>query len=102
MTTVRVEHAGEVAIVRMERARGNAIDGGFWSEVPAALAEVTRLRARAVVRTGKERVFGAGLDLGYATSLHREGLVGFVEAFDRFFLDVFRFELPIVAAVNGH
>ncbi|HVN37151.1 MAG TPA: hypothetical protein VMW19_03135 [Myxococcota bacterium] len=41
-----------VAVIRMERGRGNAIDDGFVAELNGALDEVEASDARAAVVTG--------------------------------------------------
>ena len=91
-----------VALLRLELGRGNAIDFAFVDALHAALDEVERSDARAVVVTGQGRVFCGGLDLLTAHAFDRPTLERFVLAFDGLFRRLFALPLPSVAAVNGH
>jgi enoyl-CoA hydratase len=91
-----------VAVLRLELGRGNAIDPAFLSAVHAALDEVERTEARAVVLTGTGRVFCGGLDLVTLSAFDRREMDRFVDGFEAMFRRVFAFERPTVAAVGGH
>ena len=91
-----------VAVLSLELGRGNAIDPAFIDALHAALDEVERSDARALVLTGKGRVFCGGLDLVTLHGFDRPALERFVLAFDGLFRRVFALPLPVVAAVNGH
>ena len=91
-----------VALLRLELGRGNAIDPAFIPALHAALDEAAGAGARAVVLTGKGRVFCGGLDLVALDALDRAGMDRFLVDFDGLFRRLFAFERPTVAAVNGH
>jgi enoyl-CoA hydratase len=91
-----------IALLRLELGRGNAIDPAFLDALHAALDEARRADARAVVLTGKGRVFCGGLDLVTLYAFDRPAMERFLVAFDDLFLRLYAFERPTVAAVNGH
>ena len=91
-----------VALLRLELGRGNAIDPAFLDALHAALDEASRAGARAVVLTGKGRVFCGGLDLVTLHAFDRPAMERFLVGFDGLFRRLFAFDRPTVAAVNGH
>jgi len=91
-----------IAVLSLELGRGNAIDPPFIDALHASLDEVERSDARALVITGKGRVFCGGLDLVTLYGFDAAGMDRFVAALDGIFRRVFAFERPTVAAVNGH
>lgn len=97
-----VARDGDVAIVRLEEPRANALSRATIAALSKALYGLELSDARAVVLTGKGRVFGAGLDLVEAHAFDRGELSSFVDAFEALFLQLFSLRLPVVAAVNGH
>ena len=56
----------------------------------------------AVVLTGREGFFSAGLDLKVAPTLDADGQRGLVEGINAIFAGWYGFPRPVVAAVNGH
>jgi len=56
----------------------------------------------AVVLTGREGFFSAGLDLKVAPTLDADGQRGMVEGINAIFAAWYGFPRPVVAAVNGH
>ena len=56
----------------------------------------------AVVLTGREDFFSAGLDLKVAPTLDADGQRGMVEGINAIFASWYGFPRPVVAAVNGH
>ena len=91
-----------VAVLSLELGRGNAIDHAFIDALGAALDETARDGARAVVLTGRGKVFCGGLDLLTIHAYDRAELERFVDAFEGMFTRVLSFPRPVVAAVNGH
>jgi len=92
----------DVCILGMSFPRGNAINLSLIAAVNDALDEVEKSEARAVVITGKGRVFSAGLDLVESYEYDRATMVRFVDGFDDLFVRLFALPRPVVAAVNGH
>ncbi|CAB4911918.1 MAG: enoyl-CoA hydratase/isomerase family protein [Actinobacteria bacterium] len=98
-TSVTIESSGDVAIMRMNHGKVNALDVDLLIALREAFESVEHRQA--VVLTGNDRAFSAGLDLRallaaevtYSDSLLRE-LV-------RTSLTIFNHDRPVIAAVNG-
>ncbi|MFQ5791004.1 MAG: enoyl-CoA hydratase/isomerase family protein [Acidobacteriota bacterium] len=90
-----------VSLIRLECGNANAIDGRVLETIGQGLDKALSDKALAVVITGYENHFSAGLNLT-ALPETREGMAEFVEAFERCLLQLLRYPLPAVAAVNGH
>ncbi len=56
----------------------------------------------AVVLTGREGFFSAGVDLKVAPTLDADGQRAMVDGINRIFAGWYAFPAPVVAAVNGH
>jgi enoyl-CoA hydratase len=76
----------------------DAVFGGLHDALDAALAS----DVRAVVFLGRPRFFSAGMDLKLIPTLAPEDLVSFAARFGECMLRIFGFELPTVAALEGH
>jgi enoyl-CoA hydratase len=91
-----------VAVLRMAHGPVNAMDLELCQALAERFRELAADPARAVVVTGSDRAFSAGVDLKRCTA----GGEAYVEKFLPALADAFRaaFELPkpLVAAVNGH
>jgi enoyl-CoA hydratase len=101
MPITRALDAG-VAVLGLDLGRGNAIDHSFVDAVSAALDGALADGARAVVLTGRGKVFCGGLDLLAIFDYDRAAMGRFVDAFDGLFRKILAFPRPVVAAVNGH
>ena len=99
---MELERHADVALLRMNGGKANAIDATFLSRMAALLDEVQSSGARALVVTGTEQFFCAGLDLPHLLPLSRAGIEAFLEQFNALVLRLFNLPLPMVAAVNGH
>lgn len=99
---MRCEWVDDVALVRLEGGRANAMNERFLDGVERLFAEVEASPARAVVLTGYERFFSAGLDLPSLLPLARPAMERFISRFGETMIRVFSFPRPVVAAVNGH
>jgi enoyl-CoA hydratase len=91
-----------VAVLGLDLGRGNAIDHPFVDAVSAALDGALADGARAVVITGRGKVFCGGLDLLTIFDYDRAAMGRFVDAFDGLFQKILSFPRPLVAAINGH
>src|SRR2546427_8326627 len=97
---MRIERDGEVALIRLENGKANAIGPSFLDRLESLLGQLGD--ARAAVITGQGSAFSAGLDLPALIDLDRVGMRAFVLRFDAVMMRVFELPIPLVAAVNGH
>lgn len=99
---MKIEQRGRVALLQMNAGKANALGPQWLAQTEALLDEILRGPARAVVITGYEGFFSAGLDLPSLVSLSRNEMTAFMDRFSATMLRVFEFQRPVVAAVNGH
>lgn len=96
------ESRDEIAVLRMEHGKANAVDVDLFRDLGQALDAVEDSSARALVLTGTGGMFSAGVNL-FAVL---EGKAAYLESFLPMLSSVvrrlFTHWLPIVAAVNGH
>ena len=109
MTTVAVEHRGEIAIVTMDRRDAmNALNAALVRDLTAVLDELDRdQHCRVVILTGAGRAFCAGLDLrGYGDDDSVDDGV-MIASFERqqdiagLARRLHGLRQPVIAAVNG-
>jgi enoyl-CoA hydratase/carnithine racemase len=100
---VRVEVADQIATIRLDRPKMNALNAQVQGEIAEAAAQVSADNAiRAVILYGGERVFAAGADikemapLGYAEMAERSA------ALQASFTTVADIPKPVVAAITGY
>jgi enoyl-CoA hydratase len=99
---VRIEERGDIAVVRIDRPPANALDLELLEDGRRALDELAEAEPGAVVMTGREGFFSAGVDLKLAPALDPPGQRAMVEGINRLFAGWYSFPRPLVAAVNGH
>jgi enoyl-CoA hydratase len=97
---MRIEQVGDVALLRLEAGKANAIGLEFLSALDALVGRLAG--ARATVMTGQGKAFCAGLDLPALIDLDRATMRGFMRRFEEVMLRIFQLPMPLVAAVNGH
>jgi enoyl-CoA hydratase len=102
MTLVRTEERGEVALVTIDRPPANAMDLELLEAGRLVLQELEDSDPGAVVLTGREGFFSAGVDLKVAPALDAAGQRAMVEGINSLFAGWYSFPRPVVAAVNGH
>ena len=102
MQHVTVEVHDGIALVRMERPPANALDPVLGQELIDVGSELCSSPPRAVVLTGHERAFSAGLDLKIVPTLEPELQREMVMGVNRMVAAWYPIEAPVVAAVNGH
>lgn len=91
-----------VALVELTRGKVNALDGAAYRAIAETFDQLSQDEDyRAVILTGRGRVFCAGNDLGDFRSM--DGSNGEVAMRDarRAFFSVLECRLPVIAAVNG-
>jgi len=97
-----MEHLDDVTVLSMDNGKANAVNPEMLSGLDGSLEQFMESDARALVLTGYDRFFCAGLDLVTLAQLDRDGMLGFMRLFQRVMLDLFFCPRPVVAAVNGH
>jgi enoyl-CoA hydratase len=99
---VSLEQRGEVALVRVDRPPANALDQELLTEVRAVTDDLRAAGPGAVVLTGREGFFSAGLDLKLVPTLDAAGQRAMVDGVNRMAAAWYAFPRPVVCAVNGH
>jgi enoyl-CoA hydratase len=101
---IRIEKSGRLAVLRMDKARGNAIDEAFAGDMAAAVAEARRDEAvrGVLLASAHPKLFCPGLDLVSLITYDRPGMERFMSAFSQMVLALFSLEKPLVAAISGH
>jgi enoyl-CoA hydratase len=97
---MRIERDGDVAILRLEAGRANAMNLQFLEGLSGLLGGIGD--AKAAVLTGQEKFFSGGLDLPSIIDLDRVTMRRFMGRFEDVMLQAFELPVPLVAAVNGH
>src|SRR5438270_161827 len=97
---MRIERQGEVAVLRLESGKVNAIGVAFLAQLNGLLDGLGD--AKAAVVTGRGSAFSAGLDLPSLVDLARPAMRDFIGQFNATVLRLFELPIPLVAAVNGH
>lgn len=91
----------DVHLIRLECDHANAIDEKFLETLTKGLRAAVDADKKAVVLTGYDNFFSAGLNLKSLPD-DRDGMASFVDSFEEAHLALLQFPLPVVAAVNGH
>lgn len=91
-----------IAVVSIRHGRANALDTELCDGLAKCFAELRTADARAVVLTGDERMFSAGVDLLRVSAGGIDYVRSFLPALDRLYEAVFFHPKPMVAAINGH
>jgi enoyl-CoA hydratase len=97
-----IEERGEVTLVRIDRPPANALDLELLEEGAKALEELRGSEPGAVVITGRNGFFSAGVDLKVAPTLDAEEQRAMVSGINRLFGGWYGFPRPLICAVNGH
>ncbi len=94
---------GGIAILRLARPHGNAINAELVADLHAACAELEASDAVAGVLLGASgKLFCPGLDLTELVELDRQAMTRFVTDFNACVLALYGLTKPVVAAVAGH
>ena len=93
-----VDEDGDVAVLRIEHGRVNALDLELLEALTAAVTGTDR----ALVITGTGSAFSAGVDLRRILDGGDRYTEDFLTALSRMFRAVFDHPRPTVAAINGH
>lgn len=99
---VTIEDRDGVALVKIDRPPANAMDLELLEDGASVLEELGADPPAAVVLTGREGFFSAGVDLKLAPTLDAQGQRNMVAGINRAFAGWYSFPRPVVCAVNGH
>lgn len=96
---MRLENRNDIAVLRLEGGRANAMNPELIGRFTALLDEAG---GRPLVLTGYERYFSAGLDLPSLFPYERPKMQAMMGEFHRAMRKLFLYPGPAVAAINGH
>ena len=102
MSTIAYEVRDNLAVIRMDDGKVNAMAQPFFDGLNAALDRAEREKPGAVVIVGRAGAFSAGLNLKVLPTLPPDELATTLRTFGHTLLRVFTFPIPTVAAVTGH
>jgi enoyl-CoA hydratase len=95
------DHDG-VTILRMADGKANAMSMDFCELLTARLEKLNSSPTCAIVITGNDRIFSAGVDLLLLLDGGVPYIRKFLPALSTMLAAVFSFPKPVVAAINGH
>src|SRR6516162_9091686 len=99
---IDVQTNNGIATVTINHGKANALDIGLCDALAGCFAELRRSDARAVIITGRGRIFSAGVDLLQVTAGGADYVRKFLPRLHRLYDSVFFHPRPVVAAINGH
>ena len=99
---MQVEHFGKVALIRINAGKANALSEKSLTGLGGCLDQVVASDARALVLTGYDKFFCAGLSLPSLLGLDRPAMSAFMGLFSDVMVRVFTWPRPVVAAINGY
>lgn len=96
-----VEIQNDIALIRMDDGKANAINFEMVAALNGALNEA-EAGAKAIVLAGREGRFSGGFDLKAFASLGPDGVYKLLDAGAELLLRLYGGPLPVVAACTGH
>lgn len=99
---MKLENKDGVLWLRMEAGKANAISDSFLTALDGLLDELHGNTSPALILTGYDRHFSAGLNLLELWEYDRMQLTHFLEKFSGVFLKLVRLPQVIIAAINGN
>ncbi len=96
-----VEITNDIALIRMDDGKANAINFDMIAALNAAL-DTAEAGAKAIVLAGREGRFSGGFDLNAFASLGADGVYKLLDAGAELLLRLYGGPLPVVAACTGH
>lgn len=104
MSTVRLERRDGIAVLRLAKERGNAIDPELVDDIARACDELAHddgVRG-VLLASAHPKVFSPGLDLLTLVEFKRPELQSFMGKFSSALWALYGLNKPVVAAVSGH
>ena len=104
MNGIRREQQGGLTILRLDKARGNAIDEALVEALTRTCAELAKDDAvrGVLLASANPKLFCPGLDLVSLIEFDRPRLERFMAAFRRMVVALYGLPRPMVAALGGH
>ena len=102
MTCVSTETRGDLALLRMEHGKVQALDVELCQALTRAAREFEASSHKAAVLSGTGSCFSAGVDLRRILDGGAEYVARFLPALDEMLATLFALNKPLVAAINGH
>jgi enoyl-CoA hydratase/carnithine racemase len=104
MAAIRIERQAHLAVLRMDKARGNAIDEPFVDDLARAAHDVSQDDAvrGILLATAHPKVFCPGLDLVALYEYDRPALESFMGKFAAMIWALYALRKPVVAGIAGH
>jgi enoyl-CoA hydratase len=99
---IRRENHDQIAVLKMEHGKVNAMDLEFLEELDGHLNVLADFPDRAVILTGSGNAFSAGVDLFRVLDGGAAYAERFLPLMSRVFEKFFLFPKPLIAATNGH
>src|SRR5688572_13882880 len=97
-----IERIDDLALLRLRGGKANSMSRELLEGLKELVAQLASSDARAVVITGYEKFFSAGLALPSLIDLDRAAMREFIGGFESAMMAVFQLQRPVVAAINGH
>ncbi len=88
--------------MRIDRPPANAMSPELVEEIIAVSGDLAAAGPDAVVITGRDGFFSAGLDLNLVPTLDDAGQAAMIMGINRMVAAWYGFPRPVVAAINGH
>jgi enoyl-CoA hydratase/carnithine racemase len=95
-------HDGGIRELRLARPPVNALDPEMIDTLLAAVRDAQSDGTRAIVLSGREGLFSAGLDLPALLRLDRDGMVSFWRSLFGLLETLARSPVPVASAMTGH
>jgi enoyl-CoA hydratase len=104
MSTIRIDRKGPVAVLRLDKARGNSIDEPLTRDLIQAARELGADPAvgGVLLTSAHPKLFSPGLDLVTLIELDRPAMERFMLLFAEMVWALYGLPKPMVAGVNGH
>jgi enoyl-CoA hydratase len=91
-----------VTVLAMTHGKANALDIELCDALAARFHDLRETDAKAVVLTGRGKIFSAGVDLKRLSADGADYVRRFLPSLHRLYEAAFFFPKPLVAAINGH
>lgn len=99
---IELKHDNGIATLTIAHGKANALDMELCEELAGCLDQTSESAARAIIVTGRGRIFSAGVDLVRLSAGGADYVRKFLPALHRLFEAAFFCPKPVVAAINGH